>query len=342
MKKQGLMVTGMVSLAVLATACGDADNNAANNNGSDNEDAPDDVTLRLAHTGSGDHQYNIAAEHFADLVDEKTDGAVDIDIHGDATLGGEDEAIEQVIDGTLDMTTVAADSSFANTVPEMNLFGLPYIFEDIDHAYETMDGDVGQELLDEVEEHGMIGMDYWEVGLRHVSTNEGEIHSPDDMEGMSIRVQPSPVWEAHMEALGASPTPVDFDELYSALDQGVVDGQENPLATIDSMNFYEVQDYVSMTGHTYSPAIVVMSENAEEELGGHFEDVQAAVEETTEFHREELAEREEEIISTLEDEGVTITEDPDFEAFQEATEEVRDMMEDEVPADLVDRVVDRE
>ncbi|PSL48596.1 tripartite ATP-independent transporter DctP family solute receptor [Salsuginibacillus halophilus] len=352
--KRFVTIAGATGLAVMLSACGGFDDEEADNGGDGGDpaeegdedvDEPEDagdaeVTLRLAHSASEDHQYNIAAEHFQEEVAEQTDGDVAIEIHGNATLGGEGEAIEQVLDGSLAMTTVAADSNLANTVSEMNLFGIPYIFEDEDHVYDMLDGDLGDDMLGMVGDNGMVGMGYWEVGMRHITNSQQEIESPEDMDGLSIRVQPSPVWEAHMNALGASPTPVDFDELYSSLDQGVVDGQENPLPTIDSMNFYEVQEYVSLTGHTYTPAVVLMSEDAQDELGEHFEDVQAAVEATTEFHRDELSQMEDDVIERIEDAGVTITEEVDHEAFLEATEDVREEVSDDVPSELVDRVLE--
>lgn len=339
MKKTVISILSLSACTIALSACGGG-SGGENSGGSESEE---NVTMRLAHSGSDSHQYQIAAEHFKETVEEKTDGSVEIDIHGNATVGSEDEAIEQIQDGTLDMTTVAADSSFANTVPEMNLFGIPYIFEDTEHVYNTLDGDIGQELLDTVDESNMNGLGYWEVGMRNVTNNSVEIESPEDMDGLSIRVQPSQVWEAHMQALGASPTPVDFNELYSALDQGVVDGQENPLPTIDSMNFYEVQDYVSLTEHTYSPAIVLMSTNATENLSeDQLTAVEDAVEETTDYHRDYLAEQEEEILTKLEEEGVTITTDPDREAFREATQDVASVVENEVPSELVERVRNQE
>src|SRR5690606_32986950 len=118
------------------------------------------------------------------------------------------------------------------------------------------------ELLAKIDAKGMKGLGFWEVGFRHLTNDKKEIKSPSDMNGLKIRVQPAPVWEAHMKALGASPTPVPFNELYTALDQGVVNGQENPLATIHSMNFYEVQPYLTLTGHTYTPAVILISEKA--------------------------------------------------------------------------------
>lgn len=320
-----LSVVGMLSLSL--AACG------SENGGSEN--GADAVVLKLAHTGSDTHQYQIASKKFKELVEEKTDGSIEVEIHPNATLGSEGEAIEQVMEGTIQMTTVAADSSLANVMPEMNVFGLPYLFEDKEHVYKVLDGEIGEELLAKANDQNMKGLGYWEVGFRHLTNNKKEIKTPADVEGLKIRVQPAPVWESHMKALGANPTPVDFNELYSSLDQGVVDGQENPLPTIDSMKFYEVQKYVSLTAHTYTPAVVLMNSSVWDDLS---EDQQKAVEEavkeTTEYQREFLADKEEEIVNTLKENGVTITE-PDRKAFREVTKDVKN---DQVPEDLINRI----
>lgn len=326
---------GLLTLVLMfMVACG-------SDGGSGDSEGEDAVTFKLAHTGSDSHQYHSASEKFKELVEEKTDGSVSIDIHGNATLGSEADVIEQVMDGSIEMTTVAPDSSFANTVPEMNVFGIPYLLKDRDHAYSVLDGEIGEELLELTEEHNMKGLGYWEVGFRHISNNEKEIKEPEDMEGLKIRVQPAPVWEDHMKALGANPTPVDFNELYSALDQGIVDGQENPLPTIESMKFYEVQKFISLTAHTYNPAIVVMNSGAWDGLS---EDQQTAVDEavkeTTTYHRQLLADKEEEILEIFDENNVTITE-PNREAFEEATSKVKDSV-DEVPDDLIKRIEDDE
>ncbi|MGM0873848.1 MAG: TRAP transporter substrate-binding protein [Bacillota bacterium] len=319
-------------LTVIVAACGGGEKS----NGGGGSDGK--VTIRLAHSGSETHQYHIAAEKFKELVAEKSENQIQVEIFSNATLGGEGEVIEQVMDGTVDMTTVAADSNLANTVPEMNIFGIPYLFEDREDVYNKLDNEVGKELLEIVNQQGMKGLDYWEVGFRHLTNSKKEVKTPKDIKGMKIRVQPAPVWESHIKALGASPTPVAFNELYSALDQGVVDGQENPLATINSMKFYEVQKQVSLTAHTYTPGVVLMSENAWNSLSDEQKEiVESAVKEAKMYQRDYLEKQEKEIIQTLKDNNVTISE-PDRDAFKEATIKVRETVSDQVPAELIEKM----
>lgn len=333
--KKLIMTFGLVLvLSVFLAAC--SDKSSSNSEGGAEE--VESVTLKLAHTGSDSHQYQIGAAEFAKLVEEKSDGKMKVEIHGNSTLGNEAEAIEQVIDGTIEMTVVAADSSLANTVPEMNLFGLPYVFEDRDHVYSKLDGESGTKLLGLLDDKNMKGLGFWEVGFRHMTNNKKEVTVPDDLKGMKIRVQPAPVWEAHMKALGASATPVSFSELYSALDQGLVDGQENPLASIYSMKFYEVQKFVSLTGHNYTPAVVIMSNKAWNGLNDDQKKVvEEAVAEAATYQRDYLTKKDEEIISELEEQGVVFTE-PDRDAFKEATKDVKKSLEAQVPTELIEEM----
>lgn len=328
MRKLVMKLAPILVLSIILTAC---------SGGSASSDG-DSITLKLAHTGSDSHQYQIGAKEFADLVEKKSDGKINVDIHGNSTLGNEAEAIEQVIDGTIEMTVVAADSSLANTVPEMNLFGLPYVFEDREHVYEKLDGDSGKKLLGLLDENNMKGLGFWEVGFRHMTNNKKEVNVPDDLKGMKIRVQPAPVWESHMKALGASATPVSFTELYSALDQGLVDGQENPLASIYSMKFYEVQNYISLTGHNYTPAVVIMSNKAWDKLNDEQKKIiEEAVAEAATYQRDYLTQKDDEIITELKEKGVKFTE-PDREAFKEATKDVKDALKDQVPTELIEEM----
>lgn len=328
MRKLTTLLLSVLVLSIILAGC----------SGESKADKGDSVTLKLAHSGSDSHQYQIGAKKFADLVEEKSGGKMKIDIHGNSTLGDEAEAVEQVMDGSIEMTVVAADSSLANTVPEMNVFGLPYLFEDREHVYSKLDGDSGERLLGLVDEKGMKGLGFWEVGFRHLTNNKKEVNTPSDLKGMKIRVQPAPVWEAHMKAVGANATPVSFTELYSALDQGLVDGQENPLASINSMRFYEVQKYISLTSHTYTPAVVIMSNKAWEKLNDEQKSViEEAVSEAASYQRDFITEKDEEIISELTEEGVVFTE-PDREAFKEATKDVKNTLKNQVPTDLIEQL----
>lgn len=335
MKKTKLVTVLMAVTAMLATACGSNSESSGNGNNTSNAEA---ITLKLAHVGSPTHQYQIAADKFKELVEARTDGAVKVDIYNNGVLGNENETVEQVMDGTLDIAAVVADSSFANVVPEMNVFGIPYLFRNLDHVYATIDGEIGQELIEKANEKEMKFLGFWEIGFRHFTNNKVEIAKPADMAGLKIRVQPSKVWDAHMAALQANGTPLAFNELYSAMDQGVVDGQENPLNTIYSMKFYEVQKYLSLTGHTYSPAAVAMSNKSWESLSDEQQGiVDEAFKEAQQYQREQLAEIDAQIINDIKAEGVIVTE-PDIAAFRELTKDVREVLAQEVPAELVERI----
>ena len=339
MKKTKLL-TLFVLIAVLLAACGggNSGSNAADESNKPAASNGKTITLKLAHVGSQTHQYQIAAEKFKEIIEEKTDGAVKIEIYNNGVLGNENETVEQVLDGTLDITAVVADSSFANVVPEMNVFGIPYLFRDLNHVYHTIDGEVGQQLIEKANAKGMKFLGFWEIGFRHFTNDKVEIVEPADMAGLKIRVQPSKVWDAHMAALKANGTPLAFNELYSAMDQGVVDGQENPLNTIYSMKFYEVQKYLSLTGHTYSPAAVAMSTKAWESLSPEQQQIVTdAFKEAQLYQREELAKIDANIIDEIKAKGVIVTE-PNIEAFRELTKDIRNVLSEEVPAELIEQI----
>lgn len=336
--KKAILLTLFVLIAVSLAACG---GNSGGNAGDGSNGAASNgktITLKLAHVGSQTHQYQIAAEKFKEIVEEKTGGAVKIEIYNNGVLGNENETVEQVLDGTLDMTAVVADSSFANVVPEMNVFGIPYLFRDLDHVYKTIDGEVGRQLIEKANAKGMKFLGFWEIGFRHFTNSKVEIVEPADMAGLKIRVQPSKVWDAHMAALNANGVPLAFNELYSAMDQGVVDGQENPLNTIYSMKFYEVQKYLSLTGHTYSPGAVAMSTKAWESLSAEQRQIVTdAFKEAQLYQREELAKINATILDEIRAKGVIVTE-PNIEAFRELTKDVRNVLTEEVPAELVAQI----
>jgi len=193
-------------------------------------------------------------------------------------------------------------------------------------------------LIEKANAKGMKFLGFWEIGFRHFTNSKVEIVEPADMAGLKIRVQPSKVWDAHMAALKANGVPLGFNELYSAMDQGVVDGQENPLNTIYSMKFYEVQKYLSLTGHTYSPGAVAMSTKAWESLSAEQQQIVTdAFKEAQLYQREELAKINANILEEIKEKGVVVTE-PNIEAFRELTKDVRNVLTEEVPPELIAQI----
>lgn len=330
MKKITILLILLVS--VMLTACSGGSNVDGEN--------IDTVTLKLSHVGSDTHPYHIASEKFKELVEEKTDGKVNIDIHDNGTLGGEAAVAEQLLDGTIDITVLDPGGALANTYPIMNVFNIPYLFSERDEVYNVLDGEVGEELMQEFDNTGITGLAWWELGFRNLTNSKKEIIEPEDADGLSIRTNSTPVWKEHMQSLGVTLTPIDFNELYSALDQGTIDGQENPLQTINSMKFYEVQPYISLTKHTYSPALVLISDNVLNNKLGEEEknSLNEAADETVKYIREYLTKSDDEILKTLEEAGVTISE-PNYEAFREATKSVEEFVEDNYASkELIEKI----
>jgi tripartite ATP-independent transporter DctP family solute receptor len=217
-----------------------------------------DYTLRLSHTGAPGHHYQTITEQFAKEIAEKTDGAVEIQIFPADQLGNQLESVEGTMIGTLEMT-LASDTVLSNWVPDMGMLNLPFLFESMDEYLAAVEGPAGKMLSDQVEEKGAVIIGWWGNGMRHVTNSVRPITKPEDLKGLKIRVPEGKVFVDTFEALGAGATVMSFGELYSALQLGVVDGQENPPAHILTQNFNEVQDYVSRTGHIHMGSPLIMN-----------------------------------------------------------------------------------
>jgi len=204
------------------------------------------------------HNLTKAERMFVKLVEERTKGEVAVKLHIGAVLGGGREAMEAVKVGTQTMVDAALAPVFGFE-PAFGVLNLPYLFTSRKQWYDLLDGPLGTELLSKLERHGFIGLGYPENGIRHVTNNVRPITKPEDIKGIKIRVMQSPVFISTFKALGALPTPIPWAELYSALQQGVVDAQENPVVNIYGNKLYEVQKYLSMTGHTYDPNVYFMN-----------------------------------------------------------------------------------
>ena len=220
--------------------------------------AQDTIVLRSADTHADGYPTVEAVEYMGQLLSDWTGGRITLEVYPARQLGEESDTIEQVIIGALDMTRVNL-APLANTSPAMTIPTLPYIFRSIDHMHRVMDGEIGLEIMASLEEHGMIGLAYYDSGARSFYNTVRPINSPADMEGLRIRVQNSDVFVAMVEALGANATPMEFGQVYDALANGVIDGAENNWPSYESTRHFEVANHYTLDQHSLSPEILVMS-----------------------------------------------------------------------------------
>lgn len=260
-------------------------------------------------------------EKFKEIVEEETEGNVTIELFAGNQLGSTEEQTEQVKLGTIEMM-----SSGNPGLDEMEYLSLPYLMKSNEHWMHVIESDIGQEWNETLKnDMGLVNIGILPRGPRVMSSNM-EIKTPEDLKGFKLRSPTRDYYVKTFEALGANPTSMDFGEVYSGLQTGVVDGQENPLETFYGSGFQEVQDYIINSNHMYKPAFVTVNNQFLESLPDDYKEIILdAAEESQAYAEEELANSEETMIEELEAEGVTFV-DPDLKAFEEATASVRDTL----------------
>lgn len=215
-------------------------------------------TIKLGHPQSATSAFHAGAEAFAQELDRLSNGALKVQIFPGGTLGGEREMVEAVQLGTLEVV-VTSTGPVGNFVPETLITDIPFLFRDYDHARKTLDGPIGQDILAKFPSKGMVGLAWAENGFRHVTNSKRVVNNPDDLKGLKLRTMENPVHMLAFRTMGAQPTPMAFPEVFGALQQGTVDGQENPIPVIVSSKFGQVQKNLTLTGHVYSPAVFITS-----------------------------------------------------------------------------------
>lgn len=215
-------------------------------------------TLRLAHNAAPGNPKAEASLKFAELVGQKTNGRLKVVVGGSAQFGDDVEALTNMRLGTLAFSANSQGST-SGVVPQFAVLGLPFLFQELPQAWKVVDGPVGMQLGNNAKEKGLVLLAMWDNGIRHTTNNVRPITKPEDLAGVKIRTPPDPMTVDIFKALGANPTPLAFSELYIALQQGVMDGQENPLMNIYSSKIHEVQKYISLTGHKYESTPVLAS-----------------------------------------------------------------------------------
>ncbi|WP_404464378.1 TRAP transporter substrate-binding protein [Vreelandella aquamarina] len=278
----------------------------------------DPVTLRLAHVVNEQDGFHIAATKFEELVEERTGGKVNIEIFPNASLGDERTLLEGMQIGTVDMGVIT-NGPVANFVEEMAVFELPFLFPSPEAAYSVLDGPIGQELLDKLADVNLKGLAYAERGFRNLTNSERAVNSPEDLDGLRIRVMENPVYTDTFRELGANAIPMAWTEALTAMQQGTIDGQENPVNVIHSFKLDETQTYMTLSRHTYAPAIFVMGMPAWNQLPEAAQAVlEEAAQEAAEHERQVNADMEAEQLAALREAGMEINDTPNMEAFQAA------------------------
>jgi len=277
--------------------------------------------LKLGTSTQPTHIYNQAADYFAKIVADKTGGEIEVQVFPAAQLGSERDMVEGLQLGSLEMT-LTSTGPMGGFVPQVKLFNLPFLFKDRESCYRVLDGEIGTQISDRFVKVGLRSLGWFENGFRNITNSKRPVNSPDDMKGVKIRVMEDDVFILTMKAMGASPLPMAFGELYTALEQKTVDAQENPLAVIHSSRFFEVQKYLAITGHFYSPAVLLISEMTWKKLSPEHQKIVAdAATKARDYERGLSLKADQELEAACKKEGMIISH-PDKAPFAKAVASV--------------------
>lgn len=334
--RRGLLFLLTLAMILSCAACGKksepapAPNQSTENTTTDTTPAAAPVKLNLGHALSEGTPAADGILDFVAAVKEKTEGRVEFDVFPNSQLGSETEMLEQMKMNQLESAAIMV-GSMQSVDMRMAIEDLPYMWKDKDHARAAYDSEFGEYLANIMKENGMTKIGYVEWGFRHITNNKKPIRTPEDMKGMNIRVAQTKLRVEAFEQIGALPTVLAFSELYGALQQGVVDAQENPLANIVAANFNEVQKYLSLTGHFYNTVMMVVRNDVWDKISA--EDQAVILEEAQKMGvavREKNDATEQGYIDELRNRGMEVNDDVDTEAFRQAMLPVYDKWETEV------------
>lgn len=320
-------------------ACSSGDNGGSGGTSGDVADGKT-YTIRIACENSDTYPATLGLYQMEKYIESHTNGKVQVEVCAAGQLGGEEETLEQVAQGNLEMA-VASFAPVVSYVPEFMVMDIPFVYNSYAEAWMVLDSYVGTDLLDKMEAYGLKGMAYMENGMRQVTSNVSAINSIDDFKGIKLRTMQNNNHMASFAALGANPTPVAFSELYISLSQKVVDAQENPVANVTDKKLYEVQKYLSLTNHIYDAMPLVCNLEFFNSLPAEYQAVvQAGAIYAQEYSRFCNLEREDLIIADLGKYGMEVNEvsaEARAEMAKVAQPEVMKLVADEIGQDAVDQ-----
>lgn len=308
-----------LSIVLAMTACGGKQDSAAPSASV----TSGTVTLKMHHAGTEGDAYYQGAEKFAELVNTYSDGTITVEVYPNSELASSSNAVQGVQMGTID---IALESSMteANFINDMNVLNLPFLFSDYDQVYQVLDGPVGNTLAASAESAGFKMLYYWDNGFRNLSNNVRPINSVEDLKGLKIRVPENDVFISTWEAMGAIPTPMAWSEVFSSLQLGTINGQENPNGHMKSYNLTEVQKYFTITNHVYTAEPLLMNLDKFQSLSeSQQQAILKAAQEAGDFERELRQQINDGTIQFIKDAGVEVT-TPDLHPFKSAVQSVYD------------------
>ncbi len=298
------------------------------------------TVLKIGYATSQTSHYGVGSTVFCDDIEKGTQGRYKCQQFPNSALGGEREMIEAVQLGTLDVVNTST-GPVGNFVPEVKIVDIPFLFRDYDHARKVMDGPIGQDILTKFPSKGLVALSWTENGFRHMTNNKRPIVKPDDAAGLKMRTMENKVHMDGYRAFGIQPTPMAFPEVFGALQQGTVDGQENPIPVILASKFSQVQKYLSLTGHVYSPALLITSPRVMNKLSDADKKVfYDAAKHATVEQRKKVNEDEANGIAQLEKEGMTVVRKVDGAAFRNALRDPYVNYSKEFGADNIRKIQD--
>jgi tripartite ATP-independent transporter DctP family solute receptor len=297
-------------------------------------------TLKLGYILSTHSQLGAGADVFAAEIKKRTAGRYQIEQYPNSALGGEVEMLKAVQLGTVDLAFITG-APLPNFVPDIGVFNIPFLFRDVNHAHAVLDGPLGQAYLAKFRAKDLVALAWGENGMRHLTNSKREIRSPGDLRGLKLRVPQSDVMLAGFKALGANVSALAFPLLYEALQSGEFDGQENPIATIQSSKFNQVQNYLTLTGHVYDPAILFMSVDSFDDLSPDDKtSFIAAAKMAGEASRQFAATAEKDGVAELAQSGMKVVADVDRAKFASAMSSANPIFAQMFGGDLIQQIRD--
>ena len=276
------------------------------------------TVLKIGYATTASSHFGVGSSTFCDEVEKGTNGRYKCQQFPSSALGGEREMVEAVQLGTLDIVNTST-GPVGNFVTEVKIVDIPFLFRDYDHARRVMDGPIGQEILTKFPAKGLVALAWTENGFRHMTNNKRPIVKPADAAGLKMRTMENKVHMDGYRTFGIQPTPMSFPEVFGALQQGTVDGQENPIPVILASKFSQVQKYLSLTGHVYSPALLITSPRLMNKLSDADKKVfYEAAKKAAVAQRKKVNEDEANGIAQLEKEGMTVVSKVDGQGFRDA------------------------